>query len=174
MEPTVIEMDDTSTISSGGSTSLPPMQEMRRRQCASLILIIGMLIAGGMCIILLPNKSLQSADEICNNLTSDPKINVNSHTTSNFDKPLKRTHRTDSLGDTNLTYFDENGQINFDAFNQHISDLIHVVKAVEELLGAHSYAQTIVFRRELIHIMHQLEYDVQNSIEDLKNLQTRI
>ena len=82
-----------------------------------------------MCTTLLPSKLLQSADEICSNLTSDPKININSNTASNFDKPLKRTHRIDRLGDTNLTYFDENGQINFDAFNQRISDFLFIAKA---------------------------------------------
>ena len=157
-------MDDTSTVSSGGSTSSSPMQLIRRYQRALLILLIGMLIAGGMYTILLPSKS---ADEICSNVTSDPKININSNTASDFNKPLKRTHRIDSLGDTNLTYFDENGQINFDAFNQHISDFLCIVKAVEE-----SHNQTIMFRRELMRIMHQLEYDVQNSMEDIKKLQT--
>ena len=166
MEPTIIEMDDTSTVSSGGSTSSSPMQLIRRYRRASLILLIGILIAGGMYTILLPSKS---ADEICSNLTSDPEISINSNTASNFDKPLKRTHRTDILGDTNLTYFDENGQINFDAFNQRISDFLFIVKAVEE-----SHNQTIMFRRELMRIIHQLEYDVQNSIKDLKELQTII
>ena len=154
-------MDDTSTVSSGGLTSSSPMQLIRRYQRALLI-----LIAGGMYTILLPSKS---ADEICSNLTSDPKININSNTASNVDKLLKRTHRTDSLGDTNLTYFDENGQINFDAFNQRISDFLCIVKAVEE-----SHNQTIMFRRELMRIMHQLEYDVQNSIEDLKIIDNNI
>ena len=43
MEPTIIEMDDTSTVSSGGSTSSSPMQLIKRCQRASLILLVGML-----------------------------------------------------------------------------------------------------------------------------------
>jgi prenyltransferase beta subunit len=85
---------------------------------------------------------------------------------------LKRTHRVDSLGDTNLTYFDEHGQINFDAFSQHISDFLQTVRTVKESLDAHSHTQTIMFRRELIRIMYRLEYDVLNGIEDLRSLQT--
>lgn len=68
MEPTVIEVDDSLALSSDGSPSLSPMRGTRRYQCRPLVLIIGMLIAGGICVIvLLPTKSLQSADEIyCN------------------------------------------------------------------------------------------------------------
>jgi hypothetical protein len=173
MEPTVIEVDDSLALSSGGSPSLSPVQGTRRYQCRPLVLIIGMLIAGGMCVILLPTKSLQSADEIyCNQTINDSKINVNIN--SNFNQPLKRTHRVDSLGDTNLTYFDENGRINFDAFNHHISEFLQTVKTVEESLDAYSHTQTIMVRRELIRIMYQLEYDVQSSTKDLRNLQTRL
>ena len=141
------------------------MQVMRRCQCTPKCLIaltIGMLIAGGMCVILLPSKSPLSADEICSNL-----MDSSDDTMSNFNKPLKRTHRVDTLDATNLTYLEEHDQI-IDAFNQSILDLLHIARTVEESLTTYSHTQ------ELIDIIYRLKHNVQNCIKDLRNLQTRL
>ena len=173
MEPTVVEMNDTPTLSDSGSTFLRPKDVIRRCQHTPYcrLLTIGMLIAGGIfvIIILLRSKSHQSADVIP---TNDPKISMN--TNSEVNKPLQRTHRLDILGDVNLTYYDENGKINFDAFDQGVLDFVHVAKMIEKLLTASPHTQTIVLRRELMRIIHQLEYDVHNGTRKLKNFVAKL
>ena len=116
-------MGDTPILSNSGSTLLPPMQVMRRCQQTPhclIILTIGMLIAGGMCMILLPSKSLQSVDKISSNPINDLKIMVNAN--SSFTKPLKRTRRLDTLGETNLTYLINMARLTIDALNRSMSD----------------------------------------------------
>ena len=161
-------MNDTPSLSDSGSTFLLPKDVIRRCQHTPYcrLLTIAMLIAGGICVIivLFPRESLQSVDVIP---TNDPKISIN--TNSEVNKPLHRTHRLDILGDVNLTYFDENGKINFDAFDQGVLDFVHLAKTIEKLLTAYPHTQAIMLQRELMRTIHQLEYDVHNGTRKLKN-----
>ena len=74
----------------------------------------------------------------------------------------------------NLTYFDEHGKINFDAFDQGVLDFVHDAKTIEKMLTACPHTQTIMLHRELMHIIHQLDYDVHNGIRKLKNYADKI
>ena len=180
MEQTVIEMNDVPALHSDGSTLLPPMKVKKRSkrcQCpvrSFITLAIVIIIGVGICMMMLhdapSNKSLKPADEI-NVKTLDSEMDVMAE--SDLNKPLKRTHREDIFGMYNLTYLDGHNQINFDAFNQRVSDFVHTAKAIEESLTAYSQNQTML-RRELMRIIHQLEYDIKNCLEDLRNLQTSL
>lgn len=152
-------MDDIPVPPKGSSTLFPPIKLKGRSkfcQCTpqSLLpvaLAIFMLIGGGICMMVLqPCKSLTSAVE--KNSVPTHSSEVNRCINSNFNKPLKRTHRDDPLGAYELSY-PNNNKINFDAFNQSISDFILIAETVEESLAAYSQTQTIMLHKELMRII---------------------
>ena len=176
-------MGDTPILPNGSSTLLPPIRvKGRSKFCQQtpqvtipILLAIVMLISGGLCMMVLhhvPCKSLKSTAEISSIPTHNSEVDTG--TNSSFNKSQKRTHRDDALGAYNLSYFDEHDKINFDAFNQSISNFLLIAERVEESLSVYLKSQTFMLHRELMGIIHQLEYDVQNGLKDLRNLQTRI
>lgn len=165
-----IEMDDIPTKSNKGPMLLPPVKVARHCQRPPYwVITIGMLIVGGLLLLSMVRQSVDDSSSPTNNT---PEVTVN--TNSDLAKPLKRTHRIDTLGNTNLTHFDEHGRIDFDTFKQSVSDFVNMIKSIENLLTAYPLTQRIMARRELMRIIYQFEYDVHNGIKDLRNLQAKL